>query len=183
MRRVMGLVLVSILVFPITSVAEGGVNEEPSLEGTDIESILFQDEASAGKSFGVTVFLTDEASSDVTAVDWVTQVCINSGICYPPEAHSMADQGSGEWSGSIIPDSTVTYVNWRIDLHYEGGDSNSVPESGFGWKVWSDCWYDNGTWGGSTDACQEERGNVLPGFSFPLASVCVAMAALMARRD
>ena len=57
------------------------------------------------------------------------------------------------------------------------------PDSGFGWKVWSDCWFDNGTWGGPSTDCQEEDGGFLPGFAAPAAVAGLAMAALMARRD
>ena len=65
---------------------------------------------------------------------------------------------------------------------HDDGSSIDVPEQGFGWKHWSNCWWDNGTWGGTETHCQEEEGG-LPGFAAPAAAAAIAMAALMARRD
>ena len=70
----------------------------------------------------------------------------------------------------------------RFVLHHEDGSSIDVPEQGFGWKHWSNCWWDNGTWGGTETHCQEDEGG-LPGFAAPAAAAAIAMAALMARRD
>ena len=58
-----------------------------------------------------------------------------------------------------------------------------IPDVGFGWRVWSDCWFDNGTWGGSETYCQEEEDSALPGFTISMVVASTAMAALMARRD
>jgi len=87
------------------------------------------------------------------------------------------------WGGTIVPGETVTYVNWNIEIQWEDGNSTSIPENGFGWKVWSDCWYDNGTWGGDSIDCQEAGSSSIPGFVTPLAIVSISMAALMVWRE
>ena len=95
---------------PVALASQGGVNEEASIEDTGVESVSHPDSASAGEIFEVSVRLNEESASNVTSVTWVTQVCVNSGICYPPETHSMTDENDA-WEGSIVPEETVTYVN------------------------------------------------------------------------
>ena len=168
---------------PVAIASQGGVNEESSVEGTGVEIVLHPSESSAGKVFEVTVGLNEESADNVTAVSWVTQVCINSGVCYPPETHSMIEYSSNEWRGTIVPDDTVTYVNWKIEIQWEDGNTTKVPETGFGWKVWSDCWYDNNTWGGASTECQEDDASFIPGFATPLAITSISMAALMIWRE
>ncbi|MBL11662.1 MAG: hypothetical protein CMB46_02480 [Euryarchaeota archaeon] len=186
MRLVASLLVCVLLALPINCAGESGVNEETSIEGTDIRDISYPDEASAGDSFELTVVLSDEASENGTTVSWVTQVCINSGVCYPPETHSMALDEEGVAWGAIVPDDTVTYVNWRVEMNWEDGNTTSVPETGFGWKVWSDCWYDNEEWGGSDQECVDNRGSDsdrLPGFGVAASLMAVLTAGLMGRRD
>ena len=162
--------------------SQGGVNEEPSIEGTGLDTVLHPIAASAGEFFEVSVWLNEESASNVSTVTWVTQVCINSGICYSPETHSMTGEGD-VWVGAIVPDETVTYVNWKIEIQWEDGNVTSIPENGFGWKVWSDCWYDNGIWGGESTECQEDESSFIPGFASPLAIASISLAALIIRRE
>jgi hypothetical protein len=182
MRRALALVLVSMLCVAV-SASQGGVNESTALEGTGISSIQHDEvlHATQGTDFSLALVLED--GSNVTSVQWITQVCINSGVCYSPETTDMqaSDDGLVYTAGhGALPDSS--YINWKFVLHEEGGSESSVPEDGFGWKVWSDCWLDDGTWGGSSTECQEED-SFLPGFAATLAMASVSMAALMARRD
>ncbi len=157
MRAFAVLLVCLILVVPINCAGESGVNEGTSLEGTSIQDIAYPSEASAGEVFGLTVMLSDEASTNGTTVSWITQICVNSGVCYAPVNNSMTlDEEGGSWEGTIIPDETVTYVNWRIEMNWEDGNTTGVPETGFGWKVWSDCWFDSGSWGGSDQECINE---------------------------
>lgn len=181
--RVLVLSLVLLVSMASPAIAfQGGVNEDSSLEGTEIVSIEYYHEASAGESFSIAVFLTEEARDNGTTVNWVTQVCINSGVCYAPENNSLESDDGFAWRGSIIPPNTVTYINWKIETHTDNGNSTNVPDTGFGWRVWSDCWYDNGSWGGNSTDCQDDEGG-LPGFGASLAIASLSMAALMARRD
>ena len=167
---------------PVALASQGGVNEEASIEDTGVESVSHPDSASAGEIFEVSVHLNEESASNATSVTWVTQVCVNSGICYPPETHSMTDENDA-WEGSIVPEETVTYVNWKIEIEWEDGNTTSIPENGFGWRVWSDCWYDNGTWGGASTECQSDDSSFTPGFATPLAIASMSLATLMIRRE
>jgi len=115
-------------------------------------------------------------------MQWITQICINSGVCYPPETSDMGSEDGMTYSATVDVNDTATYINWKFVMHSEDGSESTIPETGFGWKVWSDCWWDNMTWGGPSADCQEEDGN-LPGFAAPAAAAAIAMAALMARRD
>ena len=172
--------LVSIASAAVAS--QGGVNEEASIEGTGVESVSHPDFASAGDIFEVSIRLNEESASNATSVTWVTQVCINSGICYPPETHSMTDEGDA-WGGAIVPEETVTYVNWKIEIEWEDGNTTSIPENGFGWRVWSDCWYENGTWGGVSTECQPDDSSFTTGFATPLAIASMSLAILIIRRE
>ena len=188
MRVVACLLVCAVLIVPITSTGESGINEDSTVEGTDIEEIMYPNEASAGSDFELALVLTEEASGNGTNVSWITQICINSGVCYAPESHSMFQTSEGAWEASIVPDDTVTYVNWRVELNWVDGNTTSVPETGFGWKVWSDCWYDSGEWGGSDQDCKdesssEEDSGVLPGFGVVGPLLAISMAGLMGRRE
>jgi len=180
--------------------SQGGVNEEPSLEGTGVEAVTstdsmrseYQKTPSGGERFDFYVWINEEQEGNVTSqgVVLVTQVCINSGICHPPETQElrrgdgMDFNWSGDlWWGHIVPEDTVTYVNWKIEIQWDDGNTTSIPENGFGWKAWSDCWYDNGSWGGESTECQEDGSPSIPGFATPLAIASISMAALMVRRE
>ena len=54
--------------------SQGGVNEEASIEGTGVESVLHPSVTSAGEIFEVRVWLDEESTSNVSTVTWVTQV-------------------------------------------------------------------------------------------------------------
>ena len=57
------MMLVLLLLIPaLTAVAEGGVNEQTSLEGTPISSVDNPSEASEGEPFDISVTITQEAS-------------------------------------------------------------------------------------------------------------------------
>jgi hypothetical protein len=78
----------------------------------------------------------------------------------------------------MTPVEDHSYVNYRITLGYADGNSSTYPESGWGGKVWSDCWVAGNTSGGS--AC--DGGGGLPGFTL-LATVSVlGMMAIAVRR-
>jgi len=183
MRGLFALVVVTLLALSSAG-GQSGQNEAASLDGTGIASIQHDQvlQATSGDDFPMSLTLED--GSNVTSVQWITQVCINSGICYPPETSEMlaSEDGRVFTAGhGALPDSS--YINWKFVLLHEDGSERHVPEDGFGWKVWSDCWKDNGTWGGSSTECQGEDRGFLPGFVAPLAMTAIAMAALMSRRD
>jgi hypothetical protein len=180
MRRLVAVLLVSILAVSFSAVAESGVNESTVFDGTGIASSQYADVIHENGQFDMSLTLDD--GTNVTSMQWITQICINSGVCYPPETNDLGSEDGMIYSATVNVNDTATYINWKFVLHSEDGSEFTVPETGFGWKVWSDCWWDNGTWGGSSTDCQEEDEG-LPGFAAPIAAAAIAMAALMARRD
>ena len=185
MRRMQALLLVCLVTFPV-SASQGGVNESISLEGTSIKALHYDEvmRTSNGTSgyadYSVILLMDDD--SNISNIRWITQVCINSGICYPPHERHMDRGDDGSFGGKLDTEPGYSYINWKFIIEMENGSESHVPDVGFGWRVWSDCWFDNGTWGGSETHCQEED-NALPGFTVSMVMASMAMAALMARRD
>ena len=94
----------------------------------------------------------------------------------------MDRDDDGSFHSHLDTEPGYSYVNWKFIIELENGSESHIPDVGFGWRVWSDCWFDNGTWGGSETYCQEED-SALPGFTVSMVMASTAMAALMARRD
>lgn len=183
MRQLLVLLTVAMLALSVSAAGESGVNESTSTEGTQIAYINHASLVQEGGVFDM--YVTVNSGSNVTSIQWITQICINSGVCYPPEINDMEAVDNDTYTATVDIDHTASYINWKYILHSEDDSQASVPESGFGWKVWSDCWYDNETWGGPSTDCQgvEGVGSLLPGFAAPAAAAAIGMAALMARRD
>ena len=183
MRQLLVLLTVAMLALSVSGAGESGVNESTSTEGTQIAYINHASLVQEGGVFDM--YVTVNSGSNVTSIQWITQICINSGVCYPPEINDMEAVDNDTYTATVDIDYTASYINWKYILHSEDDSQASVPESGFGWKVWSDCWYDNETWGGPSTDCQgvEGVGSLLPGFVAPAAAAAIGMAALMARRD
>ena len=184
MRRMWALLLVCLVSLPV-SASQGGENESISLDGTGIET-LYYDEV-MGTSIEISdsefsIILKMEDDSNVSNIKWITQVCINSGICLPPQESQMDKKDDGSFAHSLDTAPGYSYINWKFIIELENGSESHIPDVGFGWRVWSDCWFDNGTWGGSETYCQEED-SALPGFTVSMVMASTAMAALMARRD
>ena len=180
MRRLVAVLLVSMLALSFSAAGESGVNESTVFDGTGIASSQYADVIHENGQFDMS--LTLEEGTNVTSMQWITQICINSGVCYPPETNDMGSEDGLTYSATVDVNDTATYIIWKFVRHSEDGSEAAVPDTGFGWKVWSDCWWDNMTWGGSSTDCQEEDEG-LPGFAAPIAAGAIAMAALMARRD
>ena len=185
MRRLRALLLVCLVSLPV-SASQGGENESISLDGTGIETLYYEEviRTSAGTSGSAdySVILLMDDDSNISNIRWITQVCINSGICYPPQETHMDRGDDGEFVGKLDTEPGYSYINWKFIIETENGSESNIPDVGFGWRVWSDCWFDNGTWGGSETYCQDEDGS-LPGFTITLAMASITMAALMVRRD
>jgi len=211
MRRLVALLLVSMLSLSV-SAASSGENQSPSpeeleeagmlqpwhtgvvIDGSHLEVQPFD----ARNDFEMYVWV--ENNSNVSSIEWITQVCINTGVCFAPETNEMeldelaegVNMDNPRYHFNIDIDDTASYINWKFVLHHENGSQTDVPSEGFGWKVWSNCWWDNGTWGGSSTHCQEEAESLdfRPSWIWyammvlPVVAVAIAMVALKeARRD
>ncbi len=185
MRQLLALAMVAMLALSVSGAGESGVNEATDTAGSGIDTVSHAEVVRENTQFEISVTL--EEGHDISKIEWVTQVCINTGICWPPQSQELIDSGDGQtFSGSILVDDYATYANWRFDITRADESTDSLPESGFGWKIWSDCWYDNETWGGPSSDCRddaEDDTGMLPGFAAPLAVAGLSLAALIARRD
>jgi len=165
-------ILSAILIFSVLGAGEvppsiAGQNEEPNLENSPIISIESDKIISADNEYEITVFLNEDADENASEVLWITQICINSGICYPPKSTSLIKSQADNftaWQGKIKIEEDTTYVNWKFEFLWKNNTETSVPEQGFGWKVWSTCWFAEGNWGGVDAPCDIEEENIIPGF-------------------
>ena len=67
---------------------------------------------------------------NVSSVQWVTQVCVNSGVCYPPIYNEMTEQ-NGTWAGNLEIETDASYVNWRFDIqHANNSSAERIPSLG-----------------------------------------------------
>jgi len=142
--------LVVLLILPTVAGEDGGINSEADLTGTPIESLSYPDSFTAlGDEGGfMSIELEIRMDENVSSVQWVTQVCVNSGVCYPPEYNDMNEQ-NGTWASGVEIEADASYVNWRFDIqHANNSTSERIPPLGWGWKIWSTCWFDGDSWGG-----------------------------------
>ena len=185
-RRLLTLTLALSLCLPFAMAGEdAGINRTIDIEGTPIDSIVTPEVSTDGIEFTINLILSSEAAGNGTTVEWTVQQCINSGVCNPPEKITM--NGSGEnWTSTITPVETHSYINYDIVLTYTDGEDEKFPEGGFaeGGKVWSDCWVSGEKSGGNN--CPDIA--VLGPEPMPapalMATIVVGLsAALLARRD
>ncbi|HJL60149.1 MAG TPA: hypothetical protein QF621_07335, partial [Candidatus Thalassarchaeaceae archaeon] len=93
---------------------------------------------------------------------------------------TSSDEGT-TWVTSMTPVEDHSYVNYRITLNQEDGNSTTYPESGWGGKVWSDCWVAGDTSGG--DGCGDDGGFLgLPGFTMLASVTMMGLVAIVIRR-
>ena len=132
MRKLVALAVVVILSSNVMA-SEGGINEETDLSNTDLESMQYSNIVYAEEEFSISMSLKNE-TTNISQINWITQVCINSGICYPPKTIQMSTEDNITWTASVLVDEDATYLNWRVDLVDENDTIVKVPETGFGWK-------------------------------------------------
>ena len=177
--RALACLLALLVLSPFAAAAANpGVNMSIDVEGTPIQSISTPDVSRDGVDFTIEVVLTNTAAQNGTNVTWTVQICINSGVCYPPDSIPMQED-AGKWSSTIQPDPTHTYVNYDIVLDYPEGEDETFPEGGFvgGGKIWSDCWVSGEETGG--DNCLNDDGGLLPAPALLTTLVLLSFAAVV----
>ena len=119
MRRLPALLLICLVTFSV-SASQGGVNESISLEGTSIETLHYDEvmRTSNGTSDFRVILLMDD-DSNISNINWITQVCINSGICYPPQEAHMDRGDDGEFVGKLDTEPGYSYINWKFIIEME----------------------------------------------------------------
>jgi len=178
MKKGLALSLCALLLIPVAMAGGGGVNKDLDIEGTSISAISTPSVSSDGVEFDITVTLDQDVANNGTNVSWTWQVCLNNGVCLAPVPEDLTSSDGGTtWATTMTPVDDHSYVNYRITLEYTDGNTTTYPESGWGGKVWSDCWVAGEESGG--DACDSGG---LPGFTM-LATVSVlGMMAIAVRR-
>ena len=129
--------LVVLLILPTVAGEDGGVNSEADLTGTPIESLSYPSSFTAlGEEGGfMSIELEIRMDENVSSVEWVTQVCVNSGVCYPPVYNDMIDQ-NGTWVADVEIETDASYINWRFDIERTNNStSERIPSLGWGWKL------------------------------------------------
>jgi len=82
-HKLLALVTVAILASSVIA-ADGGINEDTNLTETDFESMEYSNVVFEEQEFTISLTLKNE-STNISQINWITQVCINSGVCYPPK--------------------------------------------------------------------------------------------------
>ena len=139
---------------PITSPVsasgdEGGVNVDPVVEQTIFQAINHTDVTTDLGNWEITVTLNNDAFNNNTTLDLITQICNNDGICWPPEYAVITSEDNRTFTSSVTTIENHAYVNWKFEATYsdDNGITEMFPSSGF-YKTWSDCWINDGEWGG-----------------------------------
>ena len=190
MRRAFAL-SISILILSLSLVSaagKGGINVSIDLENTGISSVSSNSTFNwidTDQNFTINVTLDDDSNYSNTSIELWTQICVNSGLCHPPNPQGMIREAmTGIWFGKVDSIEDQTYVNWYFNL-VEGENETRIPDNGWGWTVWSDCWFDGGEWGGDNcpnDEVEEEEESFLPALGI-IATTGAMMIAAVIRRD
>jgi hypothetical protein len=196
--RLLVVLLIMALIVPV-ALAGGtpGQDQDPNLSGTPISKITHTTPSDEGNLWSITITLNDDAVSNNTSVEALTQICYNLGSCLSPKPLQLSSDDGKIWSGEVIakgPDSCSeadpndclhTYVNWKVTLDYSDDETEEeFPDNGY-YKTWSSCWFDTGTWGGNNciqiDLVDKEEDSL---DSVPMVSVMFVMlvAALIRRQ-
>jgi len=186
------------LIAPV-ALADGnpGEDNDPDLSGTPISGITHTTPSDENNLWSITITLTDDAVTNNTSMEALTQICYNLGSCLQPEPLQLSSADGKVWSGEVIakgPDDCSednpnhclhTYVNWKVTLDYSDDETEEkFPDKGY-YKTWSSCWFDSGSWGGNNciqiDPVVKEDNSL---YSLPMVSVMFVMlvAALIRRR-
>jgi hypothetical protein len=182
MRRVLAFALCALLLLPLASASEAGINKVIDLSGTPIAAIDTPSISHDGDVFDIAVTLSDEAASNGTTVAWTWQVCINTGVCLTPVPENLSGSNDGkQWSATMTPVDEHSYVNFKVTLSFADGNSSNYPETGFGGKIWSDCWIAGNESGGG--ACSNGDGGVLPALGLVGVLSALGLGAAVIRRD
>ena len=153
--RYLVCILISLALITPASAAdvEGGVNVEPVIEETIFESLNHTVNTSDLDDWNITMTLNDAAYNNSTTFTLKTQICNNEGVCFAPSFATILTDDNKTFTSGVTTIEDHSYVNWRVTATYaDDNTTEKFPASGF-YKTWSDCWYNDGVWGG--DGCPE----------------------------
>ncbi|MBT4066993.1 MAG: hypothetical protein HOE76_07240 [Euryarchaeota archaeon] len=178
-------VILSLMLVNTTSAAdvEGGVNVEPVIEETIFNALSHTEITHDLENWEVTMTLNDAAYNNNTTFALITQICNNEGVCLPPEEATLSTVDNRTFTSAVTTIVDHTYVNWRVKATYNSDNDSTemFPSSGF-YKTWSDCWLEDGEWGG--DGCPESAilvdgdSDGLPALGIMATFTAIALAAV-----
>lgn len=177
--RMIVCILMSIALLNTTSAAdvEGGVNIEPVVEETIFDAISHTEVTTDLENWDITMTLNNDAFNNNTTFDLITQICNNDGVCLPPESAVVTSEDNRTFTSSVTTIEDHTYVNWRVKATYSNDNDTTemFPSSGF-YKTWSDCWLNDGEWGG--DGCPEANSPGEDSDGLPAVGVLATLGAI-----
>ena len=180
--RVVICILMSLALLNTVSAAdtEGGVNIEPDVDETIFSEISHTETTTDLDEWEITLTLNDEAFNNNTSFTLTTQICINEGICLPPETATLASDDDKIFTSSVTTIDNHTYVNWKVKATYADDDNTTenFPSKGY-YKTWSDCWFNDNEWGGDSCPGDEEDDGFLPSIGIVFAASAVLLAAII----
>lgn len=181
------LFLASFLPTSLAAGSEGGQDVNPDENEVPFSVVERTTPSQDGASWSLSVQLDDAAQNNGTTIAITTQICLNNGVCNPPEVME-ADVEDGTYSTSVSPPSDHSYVNWRVKATYEDDSTENFP-NGDWYKTWSTCYYEDGTYRGihaDGDGCNvpasgEESEGLLPSIGIGVLMTVLVYAAYVRR--
>ncbi len=182
MRTVIALTLIALLAVSTTSYAEKTAGEDngPEAEDTPFESSTVTSPSVSGETWTLVVVMDDAHMSNNTTFEITTQICLNDGVCNPPEVREVTVDGATHTT-TVTPPEDHSYVNWRVKAMYEDDTTDYFPYGAW-YTVWSSCYYDDGDYHGP-DAKDGGCDVDTPGFTLIPAIAAIGLAIAVARRD
>ena len=177
-RIILSIVMSLALLNSASAAGEGGVNIDPVIEDTIFSEITYTETTTDLEDWEISVTLNDYALNNNTTFILLTQICVNDGYCLPPEEVELNTADSKTFTGKRTTIDDHTYVNWKVEANYTDDNSTEFfPSSGY-YKVWSDCWFDDGKWAG--EVCLEndsEDDSFLPAIGVAMTAGAIMLAA------
>ena len=182
--KVIICILMSIALLNTASAAgEGGVNIEPVVEETIFSEITHTETSTDLEDWEITMTLNNDAASNNTTFELITQICNNEGVCFAPTTAELSTDDNLTFTSAVTTIEDHSYVNWRVKATYEeDNDSTEMfPSSGF-YKTWSDCWFNDGEWGGDNwpkeSSGDDDDDSFLPAIGVVVTAGVVMLAAV-----
>ena len=185
MRTVIALTLIALLAVSTTSYAAKTAGEDngPEADDTPFESYTVTSPSVSGETWTLVVVMDEAHMSNNTTFEITTQICLNDGVCDPPEVREVTVDGATHTT-TVTPPEDHSYVNWRVKAMYEDDTTDYFPYGAW-YTVWSSCYYDDGSYYGPDadgDGCAGDSEDA-PGFTLIPAIAAIGLAIAVARRD
>ena len=182
------LFLASILPTSLAAGSEDGQDINPDESEVPFSVVERTSPSQDGASWSLSVQLDEEAQANGTTIAITTQICLNSGVCNPPEIMDSTVE-EGMYSASILPPEDHSYVNWRVKATYEDDSTENFPQGDW-YKTWSTCYYSDGTYSGihaDGDGCNvpaagDEGEGLLPTIGIGIVMAVFVCAAYVRRQ-